>query len=62
MSERHILASKKILVSGGTGFVGAAAVPSLADKHPGSAITIIDRSPPRPQHALLQKAEFVQET
>lgn len=60
MSERHILASKKVLVSGGTGFVGAATVRSLADKHPSCAITIIDRSPPRAQHALPEKVEFMQ--
>ncbi|KAJ5641666.1 hypothetical protein N7490_005666 [Penicillium lividum] len=47
-----ILKSKKILISGGTGFVGSATVRALAEKHPCCAITVIDRSPPRPQHAL----------
>ncbi|KAJ5735366.1 uncharacterized protein N7483_000491 [Penicillium malachiteum] len=47
-----ILASKKVLISGGTGFVGSATVHALAGKHPRCAITVIDRSPPRPQHAL----------
>ncbi|KAJ5765478.1 hypothetical protein N7520_005037 [Penicillium odoratum] len=47
-----ILDSKKILISGGTGFVGSATVRALAEKHPCCAITVIDRSPPRPQHAL----------
>ncbi|KAF3387547.1 Sterol-4-alpha-carboxylate 3-dehydrogenase, decarboxylating [Penicillium rolfsii] len=47
------------LVSGGTGFVGAAIVRSLTDKHPGCTIIILDLSPPRPQHALPEKIEFM---
>lgn len=60
MPEGSILKSKKVLVSGGTGFVGAATVRSLADQHPGCAITILDVSPPRPQHVLPEEIEFVQ--
>lgn len=43
---------KKILVSGGTGFLGSAIVRALVAKHPECAVTVIDRSAPRPQHAL----------
>lgn len=60
MSEGNVLASKKVLVSGGTGFVGAATVRSLTEKHPGCAITILDQSPPRAQHALPEKVDFIQ--
>lgn len=55
-----IVASKKVLISGGTGFVGSAIVRALAQKHPGCAITIIDRSPPRPQHSLPEKITCMQ--
>jgi sterol-4alpha-carboxylate 3-dehydrogenase (decarboxylating) len=60
MPDGSILNSKKVIVSGGTGFVGAAIARSLADKHPGCAIIILDLSPPRPQHALPDEVEFVQ--
>lgn len=49
---KDMLESKKILISGGTGFVGSATVHALAEKHPCCAITVIDRSPPRPPYAL----------
>lgn len=51
------VASKKVLISGGTGFVGSATVRALAKKFPRCAITVIDRSPPRPQHDLPEKIE-----
>lgn len=51
--------AKKVLVSGGTGFVGSAIVRALADKHPSCAIIVIDRSAPRPQHVLPEKIPFV---
>lgn len=55
-----ILNSKKVLISGGTGFVGSATVRALADKHPGSAITVIDRSPPQTQHPLPKGIRCIQ--
>lgn len=58
--DTKIVASKKVLISGGTGFVGSAIVRALAQKHPGCAITIIDRSPPRPQHDLPEKITYMQ--
>ncbi|KAJ5574409.1 uncharacterized protein N7459_008836 [Penicillium hispanicum] len=60
MPENHIVASKKILISGGTGFVGSAIVRALAEKYPACAITVIDRSPPRPQYALPAKTTCMQ--
>lgn len=56
----EILASKTVLISGGTGFVGSATVRALAEKHPSCAITVIDRSPPRPQNDLPEKVECMQ--
>lgn len=55
-----ILASKKILVSGGTGFVGSATVRALAEQHPRCAIAVIDRRTPRPQHALPEGIRYMQ--
>jgi sterol-4alpha-carboxylate 3-dehydrogenase (decarboxylating) len=56
----EIVGSKKVLISGGTGFVGSATVRALAEKHPNCAITVIDRRPPGPQHVLPEKFEFMQ--
>ncbi|KAE8136225.1 NAD(P)-binding protein [Aspergillus pseudotamarii] len=50
---------KKFLISGGTGFVGAAIARALAEKHPECAITIIDRNPPGPVHTLPDGTEFI---
>lgn len=46
---------EKVLISGGTGFVGSAIARALAQKYTDCAIIIIDRSPPRPQHGLPEK-------
>lgn len=40
--------------------MGAATVRSLTEKHPGCAITVLDQSPPRAQHALPEKINFIQ--
>lgn len=55
-----ILNSKKVLISGGTGFVGSATVRALAARHPSCAITVIDQSPPRAQHALPENIDCMQ--
>jgi sterol-4alpha-carboxylate 3-dehydrogenase (decarboxylating) len=54
------VASKKVLVSGGTGFVRSATVRALAKKYPTCAITVIDRSPPRPQHDVPEEIKCMQ--
>ncbi|KAJ5602060.1 hypothetical protein N7510_011594 [Penicillium lagena] len=60
MTKAGILSSKKVLVSGGTGFVGSATVRALAEKYSDCAITVLDRSPPRPEHALPDKIAYLQ--
>ncbi|KAJ5294342.1 hypothetical protein N7508_009163 [Penicillium antarcticum] len=50
----------KVLVSGGTGFVGSAIVRALAQKYPDVAIIVIDQSPPRPQHVLPDNISCIQ--
>lgn len=55
-----IFNSKRILISGGTGFVGSATVRVLAARYPGCAIAVIDKSPPRAEHVLPEKIEYMQ--
>ncbi|PKY02517.1 NAD(P)-binding protein [Aspergillus campestris IBT 28561] len=50
----------KVLISGGTGFVGAATVRALAEAHPECAITIIDLQPPGPTHVVPGGITFLQ--
>ncbi|OGM43755.1 hypothetical protein ABOM_006844 [Aspergillus bombycis] len=50
---------KKVLISGGTGFVGAAIARALAEKHPDCAITIIDIKPPGPVHTVPDGIEYI---
>lgn len=52
--------AKKVLISGGTGFVGSAIMRALAEKHPNFVIAVIDQSPPRPEHALPERITYMQ--
>ncbi|KAJ0423955.1 hypothetical protein BJY00DRAFT_28916 [Aspergillus carlsbadensis] len=49
-----------VLISGGTGFVGAATARAVAEKYPQCDITILDLHPPGPTHAVPDSASFVQ--
>ncbi|CAI7677991.1 unnamed protein product [Penicillium discolor] len=53
-------AAKKVLISGGTDFVGSAIVRSLAEKHPNFVIAVIDQSPPRSEHILSERTTCMQ--
>lgn len=60
MASSDNCAPRKILVSGGTGFVGTAIVRALRAKHSACAIAVIDRSPPRPHCELPPNIEYRQ--
>ncbi|GES61423.1 NAD(P)-binding protein [Aspergillus terreus] len=49
-----------VLISGGTGFVGAAIARALAEKHPECALTIIDLNPPGSNHVVPDGITFIQ--
>lgn len=51
---------RSVVISGGTGFVGAATARALAERHPECAITIVDLHPPGPTHAVPGSATFIQ--
>lgn len=51
---------RRVVISGGSGFVGAATARALAERHPECAITIIDLHPPGPTHAVPASATFIQ--
>ncbi|KAL4891753.1 hypothetical protein BDV59DRAFT_63195 [Aspergillus ambiguus] len=48
-----------VLISGGTGFVGAATVRALVENHPKCAVTVIDLNPPGPIHLLPDGIAFI---
>ncbi|KAL2863812.1 uncharacterized protein BJX67DRAFT_235087 [Aspergillus lucknowensis] len=50
---------QRVLISGGSGFVGAATARAFAEKHPECAITIIDLQPPGPTHVVPDSASFI---
>lgn len=52
--------AKKVLISGGTGFLGSAIVRALAEKYPNFVIAVIDQSPPRSEHILPEGTTCIQ--
>lgn len=51
---------KNVLISGGTGFVGAATARALAAKHPTCAITVVDLNSPGSVHVVPHGVSFIQ--
>ncbi|KAL4918946.1 hypothetical protein BDW62DRAFT_55951 [Aspergillus aurantiobrunneus] len=51
---------KSVVISGGSGFVGAATARAFAETHPECGITIIDLHPPGPTHVVPDNAAFIQ--
>ncbi|KAL4926618.1 uncharacterized protein BDV17DRAFT_151609 [Aspergillus undulatus] len=51
---------KSVVISGGSGFVGAATASAFAERHPECAITILDLNPPGPTHVVPESASFIQ--
>ncbi|KAL4998230.1 hypothetical protein BDV10DRAFT_194535 [Aspergillus recurvatus] len=49
-----------VVISGGSGFVGAAIARAFAERHPECAITILDFHPPGPAHVVPESASFIQ--
>ncbi|KAL3466472.1 hypothetical protein BJX64DRAFT_229407 [Aspergillus heterothallicus] len=58
--DRYSTCLKKVLISGGTGFVGSVTATAFAEKYPQCDITIIDIHPPGPTHPVPDSASFIQ--
>ncbi|CAG7924586.1 unnamed protein product [Penicillium olsonii] len=52
--------SKRLLISGGTGFVGSAITRALVKKHPAWDLTVIDQNPPSAKHELPEGVSYRQ--